>query len=82
VLYEIKEIDTFDTPMIDILNLLERLHILDRTSWENLRETRNLLAHEYPLSVEERIENIELVLERYGVLKEIYGALVDAAQSI
>ncbi len=76
VLYELKEIDTFSHTMIDILNMLERLHILnDITQWEQLRELRNILAHEYPFEIVERVENIGLALEGFEALKSIYLAL-------
>jgi len=42
---------------------------------EELKEIRNVLAHEYPLDIEERIENIHLVLKGYMVLKGIYKNL-------
>jgi len=76
VLYELKEIDTFSVPMIDVLNQLEKLEILkDTREWDELREIRNILSHEYPLDIEERVENIYLVLKNYEVLKSIYGNL-------
>jgi len=76
VLYELKEIDTFSVPMIDVLNQLEKLEIVkDTREWDELREIRNILSHEYPLDIEERVENIYLVLKNYEVLKSIYGNL-------
>ena len=60
-LYELKEIDSFSIGMIDVLNLLEKLEIIENaTDWDNLREIRNILAHEYPLDIDERVENIQL----------------------
>ena len=62
--------------MIDVLNQLEKLEIVkDTRAWDELREIRNILSHEYPLDIEERIENIYLVLKNYEVLKSIYGNL-------
>ncbi len=76
VLYELKEIDTFSYTMIDVLNMLERLNILDNINeWEKLRELRNILAHEYPFEIEERVENIALALEGFEELRSIYGKL-------
>ena len=72
-LYELKEIDTLELPMIDVLHHLERLHIIDDpASWETLREIRNTLAHEYPFEIEERVENIELAIEGFAILEEVY----------
>lgn len=76
VLYELKEIDTLSLPMIDILHKLESLRILESSeAWERLREIRNLLAHEYPFDLEERVENIFLAMEGFEVLVQIYQNL-------
>ena len=79
VLYELKEIDTFSLTMIDVLHKLESLSILESTEqWERLREIRNILAHEYPFDIEERVENIGLAMEGFRELKLIYSRLKDA----
>jgi len=76
VLYELKEIDILNIPMIDILNHLERLEIIENAQiWESLREIRNLLSHEYPFDINERVENIQLALDGYKKLKKIYENL-------
>ena len=76
VLYELKEIDTFNHSMIDVLNKLEQLEIIkDIDQWEHLREIRNILAHEYPFEIEERVENIGLALEGFITLRSIYKNL-------
>ena len=73
VLYELKEIDSYSIAMIDVLNRLEKLEIVeDSNAWDRLREIRNILAHEYPLDIGERVENIELALDGYRELKKIY----------
>ena len=71
-LYTINEIDSLDIPMIDVLNILEKLNILKRDEWERLREIRNSIAHEYPYNIQERIENIIMALDGYKSLKQIY----------
>jgi hypothetical protein len=81
-LYELKEIDSFSIGMIDVLNLLEKLEIVeDATDWDNLREIRNILAHEYPLDIDERVENIHLALDGYLNLKKIYNRLKDRVET-
>lgn len=76
ILYELKEIDTFAIPMLDVLNLLEKLDIIDSaTVWDELREARNAITHDYPLDMNERIEAIQLALQSYLTLKDIYGRL-------
>ena len=75
-LYEQKEIEEMDMPMKDILNLLEKLGFLESVQvWDRLREIRNNLAHEYPFDIQERIENIEMALEGFEILKDIYTQL-------
>jgi hypothetical protein len=71
-LYTINEIDNLDTTMIDVLNILEKLDVLQRDDWERLREIRNSIAHEYPYNIQERVENIKLALDGYESLKQIY----------
>ena len=61
VLYELKEIDNINMPMIDVLHTLEKLDILDDANkWDELREIRNSIAHEYPFDTNERVDNIKL----------------------
>jgi len=60
-------------PMIDILNILEKLNIIDDANkWDELREIRNSIAHEYPFDINERVDNIKLAMKGYEILKEIY----------
>ena len=82
LLYELQEIDSFDIPMIDILNTLERLNLITKSQWDRLREIRNLLAHEYPFSPQERVENIKVTLDSYITLKNIFQKIADAAKQL
>lgn len=80
-LYESKEIDDVYLPMIDVLNILEKLDIIeDANNWDELREIRNAIAHEYPFHIDERVENIKLALKGYEILKEIYANLCNFVQ--
>lgn len=73
VLYAQHEIDDESIPMRDVLNVLEKLQLINNADdWERLREIRNTLAHEYPFDIAERIENIHLAIEAYSTLKVIY----------
>lgn len=75
-MYEQKEIDDEAIPMKDALNLLEKFKVIENsTEWDTLREIRNILSHEYPFDVEEKIENIQLALQGYEKLKQIYQNL-------
>lgn len=75
-LYELKEIDNESISMIDALNLLEKLEIIANVEeWDELREIRNSLAHEYHFSPVERIDNTKLAMDGYKTIKKIYGNL-------
>ncbi|MEA2019931.1 MAG: hypothetical protein U9N59_15985 [Campylobacterota bacterium] len=76
VLYELKEIDDINMPMIDILNRLEKLSIIeDIRKWDELREIRNSIAHEYPFEINERVENIKLAMVGFEMLEGMYNKL-------
>jgi len=81
VLYELKEIENINMPMLDILNVLEKLSIIeDSNKWDELREIRNSIAHEYPFDISERVENIHLALGGFEILKSIYLNLKKAGE--
>ncbi len=62
--------------MIDVLYKLEALNIIENIEqWDKLREIRNILAHEYPFDIEERVENIALAMSGFVVLQKIYLSL-------
>lgn len=83
ILYELKEIDAFSIPMLDVLNLLEKLEIIDNASqWDELREARNTIAHDYPLDINARIEAIQFVIHSYLTLQSIYARLKARAIAI
>lgn len=61
-----------DKAFIDILNRLEKLEIMDSAfSWVQLRKIRNDIAHEYPASLIERIEGINLLFDKLEALRQI-----------
>jgi hypothetical protein len=76
LLLALREIDDASMPMIDILNRLEKLKIIDSVEqWDRLREIRNAITHEYPLDIEERLENIALALGGFNQLRQLYSKL-------
>jgi len=82
VLYELREIDEFSLTMIDVLHKLEVLNIIESIEqWDKLREIRNILAHEYPFDIEERVENIALAMDAFIVLQKIYVSLKEKVSS-
>lgn len=81
LLFSLREINNENLPMIDILNLLEKLEIIPSVeAWDRLREIRNVIAHEYPSEIEERLENIALALSGYEQIKLLYANLKKYAQ--
>ena len=80
ILFELKEIDDFSMPFRDVLNICEKLELFDVKEWDRFREIRNILSHEYPMSVSERIENISLAIEFYPKIKTIFQRLYDAVK--
>lgn len=73
LLHTLREIDDETLPMIDILNLVEKLNIIPSADvWDKFRAIRNIITHEYPLEIEERLENIHLALNAYDQLKNLY----------
>lgn len=78
LLYELREVSDDSMPMIDVLNLLEKLRIVDDAqSWDRLREIRNAIAHDYPMSVQERLEMIGLAIQGYDLLRQTYQRIRD-----
>lgn len=81
LLFSLREIDNENLPMIDILNLLEKLEIIESVQqWDQLREIRNVIAHEYPSDIEERLENIALALRGYEQLKSLFANIKQYAR--
>ncbi len=73
LLYSLKELNDFSLPMIDVLHLLEKLQIIKNIDeWDKLREIRNVITHEYPFDIEERIENITLTINGYNILLTLF----------
>ena len=80
VLYNLGEIDGFNIPFKDVLNIAEKLELLTSDEWETFREIRNLIAHEYPFSIEERVENIQEALRVYPMMKDVFKRLKNAIE--
>lgn len=60
-------------PFIDRLVKLEELKILPSADdWILLRETRNLVTHEYPFITDEVIQGLNLLNRHYQLIMEIW----------
>ncbi len=65
--------DSESMPFIDVLNRLEKLKILtDTDQWLELRETRNLVTHEYPYHLDEFVDGLNALYNQSLKLSEIW----------
>ena len=63
-------------PVIDILNLLERYRYLPSTlRWQEIRETRNQITHEYCMDHGELIEMLGIAFGMVAEMSEIVAGL-------
>jgi hypothetical protein len=70
------EEDTRGVSFIDILGKLEELNYLkDKNIWLQLRETRNIVTHEYPFVTEQVIEGLNLLYEQTQVLAIVFNEI-------
>ncbi len=75
-LLEILGEDIDGKPFIDLLTKLEQLRLLENhKQWLILRETRNLVTHEYPFFTPEIIEGLNLLMEQILVLEKIWNRI-------
>lgn len=59
-------------PFIDRLDKLEEMNIIPATNdWLLLRETRNIVTHEYPFITDEVIQGLNLLNKHYQLITEI-----------
>jgi hypothetical protein len=60
-------------PFIDRLAKLEELSVIPSADdWLLLRETRNIVTHEYPFITDEVIQGLNLLNEHYNLIMEIW----------
>lgn len=63
-------------PVIDILNLLERYQYLPSTvRWQEIREIRNQITHEYRLDPSELIVTLQIAFGMVAEMAEVVVAL-------
>ncbi len=63
-------------PFIDQLVKLEELNILsDAEEWMVLRETRNIVTHEYPFVAEEVIQGLNLLFAHSELISKIWDQI-------
>ena len=67
--------ETKNKTFLDILNRLEELNILEKTTWLELRELRNKAVHEYSQVTAEIIINLNLLYSKTHVINNIFKNL-------
>jgi len=64
--------------LIDVLHRLEKLELMENSdTWIEYRKLRNTLTHEYPDNEDEIIEAINLSIEAYSDMKNIYRKILE-----
>ena len=64
--------------LIDVLHRLEKLELIDSSdTWIEYRKLRNTLTHEYPDNEDEIIEAINLSIEAYSNMRNIYKTILE-----
>ncbi|MFW6415025.1 MAG: hypothetical protein ACOCZ2_01800 [Thermodesulfobacteriota bacterium] len=67
------ENDSRAKPFLDILNRLEQLEIIeDVSTWQFFRNLRNNLAHDYPESLDQTVETLNLLYSEIKTLEAMY----------
>ncbi len=67
--------DFLSKPFIDLLNRLEKLGLIDKTRWMDMRKIRNEVAHDYSLNVGKLVLNLNAVFESGQELIQNYNSL-------
>ena len=71
-LLEYLQEDITGKPFRDILNILERLKIIESAdTWLSLRELRNDLTHDYPELIHETIDKLNHLYRQLPLLENI-----------
>ena len=78
-LFALLEDDVRPKPFLDVLNRLEQLRVIDSVdNWQFFRDLRNRFAHDYPESVEQTVQTINLL---HGEIEK-FLALFESARNV
>jgi len=72
---EFIDISSQELDFFDVLKELEKERVLDIDTWQELREIRNEIAHDYPEELNEKIEKINIFIKRSDDLLKIFDRL-------
>jgi hypothetical protein len=78
-LYALLEADTEPKPFLDILGRLEQLNVISSVAtWQQFRNLRNNLAHDYPESLQQTADTLNELLDTWHDLESIFRMANDA----
>jgi len=73
VIYSVLEGDDTPRPFLDTLHYLEKINIIESVEdWQMLRNLRNNLAHDYPDSVRQTMDTLNILYTTWPLLKKMY----------
>ena len=74
--------DIAEKPFRDILNILERLKIIESADiWLSLRELRNDLTYDYPEMIDETVDKLNHLYNQLPLLENILSIIEEQVQS-
>ncbi|MCF8038000.1 MAG: hypothetical protein K9K79_01660 [Desulfohalobiaceae bacterium] len=77
-IYSWLESESRPVPFLDILNRLEQLGLIeDVDQWQFFRNLRNNLAHDYPESLEQTVDTLNVLFEKIDILESMYLHMKD-----
>jgi len=81
-LFSLLEGDDRPRPFLDVLNRLEQLRVIESVdTWQYFRDLRNRLAHDYPESIQQTVQTLNLLhreIERFlGLYEHARAVCVD-----
>ncbi len=72
-MYTWLENDDRPMPFLDMLNRLEQLQVIDDVGkWQFFRNLRNNLAHDYPESMEQTVDTLNVLYNEIQALEDMY----------
>lgn len=72
-MYTWLENDDRPMPFLDMLNRLEQLQVIDDVGkWQFFRNLRNNLAHDYPESMEQTVDTLNVLYDEIQALEDMY----------
>ena len=73
------EADSRPVPFLDILSRLEQLGLIEGSNqWQFFRNLRNNLAHDYPESVQQNVEALNLLFRHIQDMESMYSGIREA----